>query len=850
MGISQKNLVLIFRSIQPEVLFRSISKADSWMHTKAKLSSSYIDLDIFAAFANIYFPGYSFEELQNIHQLLIDDMSGSTGKSSVFYLLVKMGERVLRNTSNRLVCRFEQSLAWRNVYQDLGQDLFTTAFLAYDDMIKGLTGRSKFIWDAILPTDNKKLDQMLENGIAENHCHLFGTTQNFPITWACLMNYPQTIKEVEGQITQNLQMNYSRGQDNNVWSWSKRLWYAAYIRLILFEKLEKIAINDADQHFRFDQKFHAHSWIRQELAGLRFQYGEHVPVDSSSPFVLDYALRKKDCKDIELKESDYRLLSGERSFLYRCFKACFSDEFDQETQTWFYMYILLKENYRAEMIQVNNQAGFTNFRKYQDRKDIIYEKMTGYWAESIRLSVNANVKKNYIKSFEGRIAPNDSAVKMRSKYKKIDKIVEKECGQSDFSKFFYVYHFIKQPDNKNKYTFPRNYNLRANYQIQAKELVKMLYQYPASNDRIYGIDAANLEIGCRPETFATVFRYLRNIKPVVKKTGFSEILYSPGLRVTYHVGEDFLDIADGLRAIDEAIRFLCFDKNDRIGHALALGVDPEIHYQYKNQRIVLPKQDFLDNLVWLLYRSVELNVVIDPHYYNELKILAEQLMSEIYGESIRKSGGMMNLHDYYCSMQLRGALPDLYFTLPYRTSNVFWQAPILQYQETPGSDLSIYRKSVNIANMCQLYHFDLSVRKNGNQIYTWKVDESYIRLMRSMQNGMAELIRNKEIMIECNPTSNYLIGTFKRFDRHPVFRFNVTGLQRLDGQTLLGQQLNVSINTDDLGVFDTSLENEYVMMAICLEKLKESDGNAVYDKNSVYIYLDNLRKIGLQQSFK
>lgn len=41
--------------------------------------------------------------------------------------------------------------------------------------------------------------------------------------------------------------------------------------------------------------------------------------------------------------------------------------------------------------------------------------------------------------------------------------------------------------------------------------------------------------------------------------------------------------------------------------------------------------------------------------------------------------------------------------------------------------------------------------------------------------------------------------------------------------------LSVSINTDDHGVFDTLLENEYALMVLALEKAKDEEGNKLYD---------------------
>ena len=70
---------------------------------------------------------------------------------------------------------------------------------------------------------------------------------------------------------------------------------------------------------------------------------------------------------------------------------------------------------------------------------------------------------------------------------------------------------------------------------------------------------------------------------------------------TYHAGEDFLDVVDGLRAIDEAIRFLNLDCGDRIGHALALGVNVAEWYQGKGCQISLSTQDHLDNIAWMYH---------------------------------------------------------------------------------------------------------------------------------------------------------------------------------------------------------------------------------------------------------
>lgn len=61
---------------------------------------------------------------------------------------------------------------------------------------------------------------------------------------------------------------------------------------------------------------------------------------------------------------------------------------------------------------------------------------------------------------------------------------------------------------------------------------------------------------------------------------------------------------------------------------------------------------------------------------------------------------------------------------------------------------------------------------------------------------------------------------------------------------------NISINTDDKGIFHTSLENEYALMACAMEKERDENGNPKYNRQMVYQWLDNIREMGNMQSFR
>lgn len=114
------------------------------------------------------------------------------------------------------------------------------------------------------------------------------------------------------------------------------------------------------------------------------------------------------------------------------------------------------------------------------------------------------------------------------------------------------------------------------------------------------------------------------------------------------------------------------------------------------------------------------------------------------------------------------------------------------------------------------------------------------------QHAMIRELVQKGIGIETNPSSNYLISSIQKYNEHPIIRFNGRKLK----STNTNMALQVSINTDDQGVFDTSLENEYALMTIALKKVKNENDQFLYDMEDIYAWIDYVRRMGITQSFK
>ena len=59
--------------------------------------------------------------------------------------------------------------------------------------------------------------------------------------------------------------------------------------------------------------------------------------------------------------------------------------------------------------------------------------------------------------------------------------------------------------------------------------------------------------------------------------------------------------------------------------------------------------------------------------------------------------------------------------------------------------------------------------------------------------------------------------------------------------------ISVSINTDDKGIFATSLEREYSLLALSLEKEYAKTGKN--PPRLIYEWLDKIRQLGFEQKF-
>lgn len=814
---------------------------------KKENKNSYLNItkDIFLGYSSDVFPQYTSDEVEYIYDDLLKKMNSKNG---IFDYIAEIGDEFLVYYEGNPQCKFQQILRWRDISFKLGQDLFITACLAKNDN-KLNQNTDYFSWIPIIKTDNSILHSILSEGIAENHFHLNGSTQIFALSWASIMNNISERQKDFNRIDFNLDPQiYIKTGEEKKRSLYNECMIAACIRLYLFSYMKnkrqckKIFSKFITGNYAF-VNFDCMSV--SELQRLIHQVKDEYGYETSLGY-LDYAFEKNNS---DANNNDNHILVGERKFLYDCFKNIFKDEFDEYEKNCFYIYLLIKSLFRRELIQVNGKIGFKNFSVYEDRKMVFIRNFKQYEHELVRLAINSTIDCQNVVSLEVRISPKNSGEETKNDiiyYDNHSKIKD-DINQ----KHFYVLHFIKS-DDSGQYTDyePRNNKTRNKVEIWTTSIIQLLEMGGKYKYRVKGIDACSNEIGCRPEVFAQSFRYLKNIK-IKERLSMLEQHEPIKLGATYHVGEDFFNIVDGLRAIDEAVLFCNISRCDRLGHALALGIDVCQYFELKKYMLVMDKQNMIDDTVWLIEKSKEYGIEINDELESRLKEVFYDEFKYVYGHCSGLKGNI-SISDYYNGWKLRGDNPSLYTKTSEEFNQYLNQKEYIlqsQYYEINRLFSNNIRKNEKYRNLYYCYHFDKMVKEKGHDKYRLKVDMQYVNLVKEIQLKMMHEIFEKGISIESNPTSNYLIGTISRYDQHPLVRFNNLELITSSAETEESKSIYASINTDDQGVFDTLLENEYALMALALDKCVNERGTKKYESEMIYKWIDNIRECGLKQKF-
>ncbi len=850
-----------------QLYFQKVSSANV---LDGELSCRNFNREDFMALSLCYLQHLSETETNELYRFLKSGVTCYNCEENglnVFRALKELVKGLLLVRENQPVCRYDKLLQWHELTGSIGEDLPVCAFLAERTEIGAEREWQDFEWSTVIGHDNMQLNRIMQKGLSDNHFHLFGSAPTFKLLWIKLMNdlddtdIIRELKKVDEEKRMS-RVKYSTAYKEE--PLEVMHFQAALIRLTLVAYIDdvrgKAPLEDKIDYYR--------PMIQKTLSDHDLQnlYRQRVQNELDRRKIL-MRIRSGDAS------ADYANLGytmhnmnhdfeGERALMYYMLLGRVGEKKIPEfLLEWFYAYLVIRTKFREEFVQINSNIGFENFDRYNKRKQGFLGSDADM-AKMVQHAVCGSFETKNIHSLELRVTPGKTMMDNWNGIRTYDSFIKKSglISERQMKSIYYVFHFPKKKDEETVQQEGymaecRHYNFRLQIERQAEELIRFRENAPEEASRVLGIDACAKEIGCRPEVFGSVFRrltaHVKELSPIdyikqCEARNCENRHLVKQWKMTYHVGEDWLDFADGLRAIDEAVLFLNMKNGDRLGHATALGLDAGKWYGKKHNRICLPLQDYLDNVVWLYHKLIEFNIPDCEALKGFLSNEFEKNFRILYLEYMDAVARGCGIGTYYEAWKLRGDHPFLYknreLSAAYSLFYPYWVNENIPY----GSKI---RNRKEVVDLLFYYHYSAEVRHKGEESKCVELSDLYVDGIVKVQKAMQEFIAERGIGIEANPSSNYMISTMESYDEHPIVNLYNLGLVVDPKEIEACTQMHISINTDDKGVFWTSLENEYALMGCALEHVKDENGNKKYHKQMVYEWLDRIRENGDQQSF-
>lgn len=362
----------------------------------------------------------------------------------------------------------------------------------------------------------------------------------------------------------------------------------------------------------------------------------------------------------------------------------------------------------------------------------------------------------------------------------------------------------------------------------AQALVSLFQYYPHILRTVRGFDLCTDEAGVPIWVMAPLIRWVRDAGQQafihLKSRGEFKI---PPPRISVHAGEDFVHLLTGLRRLDESVTYLSLEEGDRLGHALALGVNPSVWFG-RAGRVVVTYEERLFDLIWEwgCYARQGIGVASERLAYVRTEMV--WLARSTFGRSYAPEDLMHFVDLLHREQALRAeGFPDNPTLRTYNLRRQKGQLAVERDEPEPDG--------------CQLlraYLSDEEVWRRGRM--PKDIDLRNIKheqeALTQLQQGLRRKVGRLCLTIEVNPSSNLLIGDLGNFEGHPLWRLRpvVSEVESFP--------LSVCIGSDDPLTFATTLPHEYQLLFDALIMMGRTHEEAMN-------WIDEARDAGMQSRF-
>lgn len=693
---------------------------------------------------------------------------------------------------------------------------------------------------------------LLEHGLAQTHVHL-GAETDFPTYWAGAM---QALSE--GGISSN-----SLKSEGAIFSQGERLapWLlvAAIARLLLYGFLlenqhQPMVFLDylSQVAFQLTQRFWPSAGFtlnqivnslakpsclpEENFEELRHLYRLLMPQrvsvnDLADVWNLDPLVRMGPL-DIPINE---REIHHQR--LGFAYINSGQGRSDLLFATLFWQAIRLKVLFYRHIVQRPSVKGLQWFIRHYDRIGALAKP-----AKKLRLeqAYHLDGGTQGLKSLEVRIAPDEDTSEVHKKVfetaeawfnlparsnTEIGLVVhlpkERQAKHPAIPRQF-AHHWLDS--NANPENHPSHYRFSSfvnQTQRKVNAYVQHLQSVPLSIALLRGTDMCTDEISIPNWVMAPLLLQMDQ----AGKQAAEELRYlHPAWKVrpphkTMHVGEDFYHLLDGIRRMDEVITRFPLEKGDRIGHGLALGLSPK-RWCEQHPVIWMPKEIRLWDLIWERRQYIWGHAQMSHSRLEKIKHLITQYSNDIFGsECTRQDAETLYDHIFEANRLEQVGFPNGEIIMP-GLNNLTSQNRPWYWLYTYLTDSRCFQEAFQI----------IEVQNTSDEQQALYV----------MQRSVRQRVCQKEITIEINPSSNFLIADLQNLEHHPLWNLNPPPGHQLEVE--MGTPVNICIGSDDPITFATNLPQEYELLYNVL--LQKGVGS-----NAARQWLDQVRQSGINARF-
>lgn len=675
------------------------------------------------------------------------------------------------------------------------------------------------------------LDQLLrEKPVAETHLHL-GAAVSFPVLWNTLL--PALGRDAP--VPSAFQDAPLGGSESFLYL----LTAAAICRLVLAAYLRRCARNENVGTFAEDfDKYTANlkknlvwAWGPENAIGaLRLTMRAVATGDphSAMPLPRLAALHRalhgfstttpaeslaeileRDPMASWLAPGPGRALS-ETQFATRALSYLLDEGHDDTSfATLFWQYQRIRCATYRYLVQEPGTPGLDWFMKHYNR---VKPLRRGHGKAKIDMALHLQSSGLRLGALEARIGPDHSWANLREEIRTTAKQAARfvPALRDDPPEIALILHFLKERERRQGrrralHADPRQYAHGVRFGVWGYSTLRTVMAIETTLTRcpelltlFRGIDIAAAELAVPTWPLVPMFTRLREAS---KRAAAVMHRRHPAwevkpFRMTCHAGEDYGRLVEGLRHVHELIEFGILGPSDRIGHGVCLGDNVERCFQ-NTRRSPQPAEERLDDLLWELDRYAYGELRVDSGRLAYATDEASRLARRIYGnriqlDELREARRMRHVPQWLAR-----------FGFPFRRD--------IQ----PTND---------VEKLLLAYLRDEYVFRRGQELVDVVATEAEVTFLGAAQSWLRGEVARLEITVESNPSSNWLIGDFVKYEEHPSFRMTT-----LPGReaTPEHRSLLLSINTDDPITFAACLADEYTHLYGALVRSGVSSAHAL-----------------------